>query len=184
MAIGIKCTRAEAGYDLSASKFFGTPTLPLGWEEEYEESVLFFAQIRLADIAPFDKENRLPHTGYLYLFLDTKDGKYHMRPILRYHDGEPALAIDGFNAVVEGYEQYTAAYLMSFYAAPDGEEGTRLFGTPADWSYGDAPPDLLLQYDPLDGDMGFLDDIDGFLYFFFGENKEDPSAVTLHTEHT
>ena len=109
MAIGIKCTRAEAGYDLAASKFFGTPTLPLGWEEEYEESVLFFAQIRLADIAPFDKENRLPHTGYLYLFLDTKDGKYHMRPILRYHDGEPALAIDGFNAVVEGYEQYTAA---------------------------------------------------------------------------
>ena len=113
-AIGIKVKKAPEGYDLGASKFFGTPTVPLGWESDFYEDELFFCQIRLSDIAHLDKENRLPHTGYLYVFLSTEDGQYHLDADVRYVANEPELAIDDFNAEVEGYERYTQAYLMEF----------------------------------------------------------------------
>ena len=61
---------------------------------------------------------------------------------------------------------------------------TRLFGVPSDWNYMDEPPKLLMQYDPLDNDMDFLDTLDGFVYLFFGENEKDLSAVTLREEYT
>ena len=34
-----------------------------------------------------------------------------------------------------------------------------------------ADDELLLQFDPLAESTGFLDDIDGYAYFFFGEGK-------------
>ena len=183
-AVGIKVKKASEPYDLGASKFFGTPTVPLAWEEDLDEDELFFCQIRLSDIAPFDKENRLPHRGYLYVFLHTKDGNYGLKPDVRYHDGEPELAIDDFNTAVEGYEHYNDAYLMEFYEADEDSDGTRLFGVPGDWCYVDEPPRLLMQYDPLDNEMGFLDTLDGFLYFFFGEDEKDFEKITLREEYS
>ena len=103
---------------------------------------------------------------------------------MRYHGGEPELAIDDFNAAVEGYERYTEAYLMEFSRADEDEICTRLFGVPSDWSYGEEPPKLLMQYDPLDNEMDFLDTIDGFVYLFFGEDERDIGAVTLKEEYT
>ena len=97
-AIKITAKKAPEGYDLGASKFFGTPTVPLSWEEDFGDDEIFFCQIRLSDIAELDCENRLPHSGYLYIFLHTEDGKYHLGADVRYHDGEPELAIDDFNA--------------------------------------------------------------------------------------
>lgn len=184
MAIGIKVKKAPADYDLGASKFFGTPTVPLAWETDFYEDEIFFAQIRLSDIAPFDREGRLPHTGYLYFFIDTEEGDYALEGDVRYLDGEPELAIDDFNGAVEGYEKFTEAYLMEFYEVDDSETCTRLLGVPSDWNYEDEPPRLLLQYDPLDNEMDFLDHLDGFVYFFFGEDESRFDEVTLVEEYT
>ena len=183
-AIKIISKKAPERYDLGASKFFGTPTVPGAWQEDFYDDEIFFCQIRLSDIAPLDTENKLPHTGYLYVFLHTEGNKYHLRADLRYYDGEPDMALDDFNTVVEGYEQYNEAWLMEFSETDENDICTRLFGVPSDWNYVDAPPRMLLQYDPLDNDMGFLDSLDGFVYLFFGEDEKDLHAVTLWEEYT
>ena len=183
-AIKITAKKAPDGYDLSTSKFFGTPTVPKSWNESFDDDEIFFCQIRLSDIAELDRENRLLHTGYLYVFLHTEDGKYHLGADVRCHDGEPELAIDDFNAAVDEYERYTQAYIMEFSEVDEDEICTRLFGVPSDWNYVDEPPKLLMQYDPLDNEMDFLDTLDGFVYLFFGENEKDFSAVTLWEEYT
>lgn len=183
-AIKITVKKAPDGYDLGASKFFGTPTVPLTWKEDFYDDDMFFCQINLSDIKEFDKDNALPHTGYLYIFLHTNGGDYDLKADVRYFDGEPELAIDDFNATVEEYERYTEAYLMEFSEAGEGEDCTRLLGVPSDWNYEDEPPRLLLQFDPLDSEMGFLDHIDGFLYFFFGKDEKKFESVTLVEEYS
>ncbi len=183
-AIKITARKAPEKYDSSLSKFFGIPTVPLAWDGDFYDDELFFCQIRLSDIAELDRENRLPHTGYLYIFLHTEDGKYHLGADVRYYDGEPQLAIDDFNASVEGYERFTQAYLMEFSLADEEEICTRLFGVPSDWNYADVPPKLLFQYDPLDNEMEFLDTLDGFVYLFFGQDEGDFSQITLQEEYT
>ena len=60
-AIKITLTKAEGEHDLAASKLFGAPVLPEGWQDEMSDEVIFFGQIRLSDIAPFDpKRLKLP----------------------------------------------------------------------------------------------------------------------------
>ena len=184
MAIGIKVKKAPVDYDLGASKFFGTPTVPLAWEGDFYEDEIFLCQINLADIAHLDKENRLPHAGYLYIFLHTDGGDYNLEADVRYFDGDPELAIDDFNLEVEGYERFNDAYLMEFCEVDDDEDCTHLLGVPSDWNYEDTPPKLLLQFDPLDSEMGFLDHLDGFLYFFFGKDENDLESVTLVEEYS
>ena len=184
MAIKIKVKKAPDGYDLAASKFFGAPTVPNEWLDDFDEDVIFLCQIRLADIAAYDTENKLPHTGYLYIFLDTYEGNYHLQPIVRYYDGEPTTMIDEFNEAVPDYERFNEAWLMEFEETDDDEICTRLFGNPSDWNYVDEPPKILMQYDPLDNDMGFLDFLDGFVYFFFGEDEQDFDAITIHEEYS
>jgi len=183
-AIGIRVKKAVEGYDLGTSKFFGTPTIPLIWENDFYEDEIFLCQIRLSDIAPFDPHNQLPHSGYLYIFLHTENGNYELRADVRYAAEEPELALDDFNAAVEGYESYNQAYLMEFYEADESSTATRLLGVPSDWPYEEDPPKLLMQFDPLDSEMGFLDYIDGFLYFFFGKDGSDLSEAWLKEEYT
>lgn len=183
-AIGIKAQKAPEGYDLGASKLFGTPTVPSSWEDTFDEDEIFFCQIRLSEIAALDTENALPHTGYLYIFLHTAEGEYHLSPDVRYSEGEPTLAYDGFNAAVEGYERYTEAYLLSFERTEKDADGTKLLGTPSGWSARDAHAPLFFQYDPLADDTGFLSHIDGYLYFFFGKDTRDLTSVTLTTEYS
>ena len=184
MAIGIKVKKAPSDYDLGASRFFGSPTVPLTWDGDFYEDEIFLCQIRLEDISRLDKENRLPHTGYLYIFLRTGGGDYDLEADVRYFDGEPELAIDDFNLAVRGYEKFGDAYLMEFCEVGDSEACTRLLGVPSDWNYESEPPMLLLQFDPLDSEMGFLDHLDGFLYFFFGEDERDLEAVSLMEEYS
>ncbi len=184
MAIGIKVKRAPKEYDLGASKFFGTPTVPKGWQADFYDDEIFFCQIRLSDIAELDTENRLGHTGYLYVFLHTEDGKCHLRADVRYYDGEPDMALEDFNAEVLGYEHLTTAWLMEFKIVDECHDGTKLFGIPSGWNYEDDPPELLMQFDPLDNGMGFLDSLDGFIYLFFGENQKDFGAITLKEEYS
>ena len=183
-AIRITAKKAPESYDLGASKFFGTPTVPIEWEGDFREDEIFFCQIRLSDIAALDQENRLPHTGYLYIFLKTEEGKYHLKTDVRYYDKDPELAIDDFNTAVEGYEQYNDTYLMEFSETDEDEDCTRLLGIPSGWSYAYEPPELFMQYDPLDSHMGFLDSLDGFVYFFFGEDKKAFKNIMLMEDYS
>lgn len=178
-AIGIRVKRAPEGYDLGAGKFFGTPTIPEEWLDTFDDDEIFLCQIRLRDVAALDTAHRLPHKGYLYVFLHTAEGPYRLRADVRYYGGEPQVAVEAFNAAVEEYAAYDTAWLMEFAAVEEDYDGTKLFGLPSDWNYEDAPPPLLLQFDPLDGEMGFLDHLDGYLYFFFGEDPADFGAVLL-----
>ena len=182
MAIAIKVKRAPRDYELDASKFFGAPTVPLGWDGDFDEDEIFLCQLRLADIAALDVENRLPHTGYLYIFLHTDAAEYDLAPDVRYYDGEPELVIEDFNLAIEEYEKYNDAYLMEFSAVDDDAPCTRLFGEPSDWGYESDAPRLLLQFDPLDNTMGFLDHMDGFVYFFFEKDEKDFGKIRLHAE--
>lgn len=192
-AISIKVHRAEGEIDYSTSRFFGSPAVPGEWAENqiFGDDELFFAQIRLSDIEPLDRENRLPHTGYLYFFLDFSDSKYRPRAIVRYFGGEPDTVIDNFNCGIyedECLGDTVTDLLMEFCEAEENSQCTRLFGTPWDWPYAEPPARLLLQYDPLDSDVeaGFLNDIDGMLYFFFSAHgdERDFGAVTAHLEHS
>lgn len=183
-AIGIRVTAAEGDYDLAASKFFGSPTVPGEWADDFDEDVLFLCQFRLADLAALDTEDRLPHTGYLYIFLDTAEGDYHLQPDVRYYPGEPDTVLEDFNGSVTDYERFREPWLMSFEEVDEDETCTRLFGVPSDWNYEDEPPRLLMQFDPLDSDMGFLDHLDGFLYFVTGETDRDFDGVTLIEEYS
>ena len=174
-AIGITLRRAEDGDDPGASKLFGAPAVPAGWQDRFSDDVIFFGQIRLADITALDTEGRLPHTGYLYLFLDIEMWPYEAWAF--YHDGEPEVVIDGFNSVEPRFAHLDRAWMMSFSAAADDADGTRLFGVPS--SLPDCGEELLLQFDPLAADTGFLDEIDGYAYFFFGADPRDIDAIRL-----
>lgn len=182
MAIGIKVKKAPKKYYLGASKFFGSPTIPLSWKNDFSNDQIFLCQINLEDIAHLDKSNELPPHGYLYIFLHTIDGYYNLKADVRYFDGEPELALHDFNAMVKNYQNFNDAYLMEFYQADNDATCTRLLGEPSDWNYENNPPKLFLQFDPLDSDMGFLDFLDGFIYFFFDKNKKDFNKIFIHEE--
>ncbi len=181
-AIHLKVVPAEGEYDLGRSKFLGRPTLPEGWSEQFGESVLFLVQIRLEEIKDLDPENLLPHTGYLYFFLDTEDSEYNLKPIVRYYPGEPTEVIDEFNSLVPGFESFTSDWLIEFEPCDEGDTGNKLLGIANDWNYAGEAPKLLFQYDPLDSEMGFLSHLDGLIYFFFGEDPKDFDQITIQEE--
>lgn len=174
-AIGIKIKKAEDDHDLGASKFFGAPTIPSEWKDMFSDDVIFFAQIRLSDIADLDIENKLPHTGYLYIFLDVEMYPYEAWAF--YYDGEPNLVIDDFNEVEPRFAHLNKDWLMSFEPVDDDYDGIKLFGTPSSGYESDT--ELLMQFDPLADNIGFLDNIDGYVYLFFGKDKEDIDGISF-----
>lgn len=180
MAIRIKTKKAEGDYDQGLSKMLGNPVLPEGLEETLPSTVMFLMQIRLEDIKDLDKDNILPHKGYLYFFLDTEDSVYNMKPIVIYYDGEPTNLITGFNEVVDECEKYNQDFLIEFEKCEDEADGNKLFGHPADWQYQETTDQLLFQLDPLaDGEMDLFSTFDGYLYFFFDGENRDFSKVKL-----
>ncbi len=172
-AIKISLKKAKNNYDLLASKLFGAPVIPDGWLDGFSDGVIFFGQIRLSDIAELDTENKLPHTGYLYLFLDTE--VYPYAALAKYYDGEPRTVVDDFNCIEDRFSRLNKAFLMEFSPCEEDYDGTKLFGTPS-FDYG-GEGELLLQFDPLDNETGFLDDVDGYAYFIFGEDGDRLKGV-------
>lgn len=91
----IRLSYGEAAFPFSPaeSKIGGKPDLPEGfvWPEFEGEGYLddetatrplsFLAQINLRDIARFDKENLLPHTGVLSFFYDLITMKWGFDPL-------------------------------------------------------------------------------------------------------
>jgi uncharacterized protein YwqG len=83
-AIRLDLTRVEdeAALPLGASKVGGEPDLPIGasWPTTGEGDPLpFIAQIRLAEIAQYDPEGDLPHTGLLSFFYAMNDPEGSLR---------------------------------------------------------------------------------------------------------
>ncbi len=62
----------ESALELGASKLGGSPDLPNGfiWPQWRNKPLTFIAQIRLSEVAPYDVEQILPPTGYLYFFYE------------------------------------------------------------------------------------------------------------------
>ncbi len=180
MAIGIKVNKAVKGYDYGASRFFGDPAIPGAWINDFYDSEIFFCQLRCSDIAPFDREGVLPHSGYIYVFLDIGTAPYKARVL--YYDGKPDTVVDNFNG--EADELFTQSWTMNFFLTDEAAEGNKLLGTPADWQYGGEKPRVFLQYDPLDAPMGFLGAMDGFAYFLFEERSSSFEHVVYVEEYS
>ncbi len=179
-SIKINLKKAEGEFDQGESKFFGDPVIAQDLEDiinEFEDTVLFLGQIRLSDIASLDKDNRLPHKGYLYFFVDTYDETGRVL----YSENDPTMIIDGYNAEVEDFERFIEPYLMSFELADENVNGTKLFGE-ASWAE-EADADVLLQYDPLDNATGFMDHIDGYCYYVF-EDGDNLDGVDFRVSHS
>ncbi len=99
-SIQIAIDKERTKIPVGASKFGGYPDLPpeipyptmsgytCNWgnrSERYEESAMqLAAQINLADIAPYDRKNLLPHTGMLYFFWSGEIMNIHETN--RYHE--------------------------------------------------------------------------------------------------
>lgn len=179
-AIRIKVKKAKGEYDVGLSKMLGDPVLPEDMLDTLPQTAMFLMQIRLEDIKDLDEENILPHTGYLYFFLDTENGAYNLKPIVKYFDGEPTHHIEGFNEIVDGFEEYNQDFLITFEKCDDEADGNKLLGHPADWQYQETSDKLLFQLDPLAcEEMKLFPTFDGFLYFFFGKNVKDFKKVKL-----
>lgn len=180
-AIGIKIKKqTNKEHDYGASKFFGAPTLPEEWVDKFSDDVIFFAQIRLSDIAKLDTENKLLHTGYLYIFLDVE--MYPYQSMAYYYDGEPTVVIDDFNEIEPSFSHLNEDWLMSFEPVKDDYDGIRLFGVPS--SGLDTDEELFLQFDPLCENTGFLDNIDGYVYLFFGEGEKRIDGIGLKIDRS
>ena len=175
-AIALHVRKVEEGevIDEGASKFFGSPTLPECLMDAYPDDSVFLAQIRLADIKDMDPENRLPHEGYLYFFLDAEMyPSYDLYALVDHILEEPKYIVDDYNEYgpVEGL---TDTYVITFEKVDGSYNGTKLLGSPSDYidEYDDKPP-LLLQYDPYEFDVPFLASLDGYAYVFMGEKEEN-----------
>ena len=75
----IKIETVPCGDDLAGrSKWWGFPDLPEDFDwpsvtvndegDEYDDPLTFICQLRCEELAPYDKEGLLPHTGMLYFF--------------------------------------------------------------------------------------------------------------------
>ncbi len=178
MAIKINVKKVEKETNFRASKFFGAPVVPEEWVEDFYDDVIFLGQIRLEDIVELDKENKLPHTGYLYFFIDAESYPFgeDAYAMVRYYAGEPNVVIDDFNEGSPIPEGLNDAFLMDFELCSDYEDGTKLFGIPSNIEEEDVK--ILLQYDPLDFEnVPFLSMMDGYAYFIYNEESEDVEDV-------
>ena len=182
MAIKLRLHKASGKYDLGASKFLGSPVLPQRWLNIFNDQTIFLMQLRLSDIKDLDEDNVLPHEGYLYIFLDVSNSEYSLKPIVKYTKSAPTHCLNGFNDIVDGYEQYVDDYLIEFEKCDDYENGNKLLGKPNDWNYANEPNALLLQFDPLDSEMCIFSHLDGLIYFFIGEDKKTFKDVIIMEE--
>ena len=82
-AIGLRFVPYDEKKHLK-SHFLGAPAAIPTMQDEFDDGVFFLGMIHLPEIAALDKENKLPHEGYLYFFLDSSGTTRRMTPIVRY----------------------------------------------------------------------------------------------------
>ncbi len=177
-AIALKVRKVLPGekIDEKCSKFFGKPCLPESLKDDpYPDDGVFFVQINCAELKDLDPENRLPHEGYLYFFLDAE--MYPGNDLYMYIHHcleEPKYVIDDYNLNSPIPEGLNDAYIITFEKVDAGYEGTKLLGYPSNnVDDNNDRNGLLLQYDPLEFDVPFLATLDGYAFVFFGDNEEN-----------
>ena len=186
-AVSMTVEKSDGKHDLAQSKFFGAPTVPSAWKDRFHDDIIFLAQIRLADIAELDYDNRLPHTGYLYFFLDAEmypsDQLYVW---VEYYPDEPDTVIDNFNVESPVSDGLNDDWLITFHYAEPSADGTKLLGVPSGViNENGGNSTLLLQYDPLDFDgVPFLNNLDGYAYVFYDEDKSGYDAFSYVVERS
>ena len=171
---------------LGSSRFWGNPDLPKDFDYPmYIDSdgdnypYFFICQINLADIAPFDTSNRLPHTGLLSFFakIDYHMGYYADEPeISGYISDTDAVKVfyfpsaDNMEEVIlldDNDEQSSPRELQIAFSAslPPLSEEHMLFALPThrEWETWDHPYEdwqILLQVDSFSGhdfNLNFID---------------------------
>ena len=169
-AIGIRFVPYDPNKHLR-THFLGAPLVPASLGEAFDDEVMFLGMIHLPEIAALDKENKLPHSGYLYFFMDTSASSRHMNPIVIHTLEEPDRIIDDYNDLfaLEEYRGANKARGVEFFEVEEDAEGCKLLGYPCDWNYENKPRNpLLLTISHYDEDLDFLPELDGFTYVFFG----------------
>jgi uncharacterized protein YwqG len=74
----------------AASRLGGHPDMPAGaeWPTRDDVPMELVAQLRLADVAPHDRDGILPSTGHLLFFYNTQWGVSDMEPDAQYECGK------------------------------------------------------------------------------------------------
>ena len=90
MAIKLELKKTERIL-FCGSKWWGDPDMPENMQyptmevtedgEKFDYPLTFICQINCEDIAPFDKENKLPHEGMLYFFAAIDDYLGYESPV-------------------------------------------------------------------------------------------------------
>lgn len=175
IALHVRKVKPGEEIDEAASKFFGAPCLPESLKDKYPDDSVFFAQINCAELKDLDPDNRLPHEGYLYFFLDAEMYPSDDLYMLVDHSLEaPKYVIDDYNQESPISEGLNEAYIITFEKVDADYAGTKLLGIPSNnVDDNDLRPGLLLQYDPMEFDVPFLATCDGYAFVFFGETEED-----------
>ena len=98
---------------------------------------------------------------------------------------EVKIAITDFNSVSPIPNGLNDDYIIEFFKADDSYDGIKLLGYPSDWNYQNDSPALLLQFDPLDTEeLDFFSSMDGYIYFFFGKDKNNFNDIILCFEYS
>jgi len=112
-AIHLTSHRMADNGPLGAIRLGGLPDLPPGVEWPMKDGILleFVGQFRLADLALYDAEDRLPPTGMLYFFFDGMLTGYGQptRCAVLYYDG-PLDALERREEPAHDYERFEIFY--------------------------------------------------------------------------
>ena len=182
MAISLHFHKTEKDL-FGRSKMWGSPDLPEGMDypaveveedgETYSDPLMFVCQIRLEDIAPFDGDGLLPHTGMLYFFAKIEyffgDDKDYASPGMgQWADGcikviyAPVADNLRTHSVVDenGAPFGLPAEALEFATCTDRQDGFKLLGKPyfeeVEEQCGDCRSLLQLDCDD-DRDLQFYD---------------------------
>lgn len=171
--MAIRITTHETDEDLTGkSHWWGFPDLPEGVdfpvaaihdddEKEGEDLLTFICQIRLEDIAPYDSEGLLPHTGMLYFFAELD---YFLGDMDAHAEGLGFWSGNSYKVIYspetddlhthrvqwsDGSDACLPAETISFEETPARADGMKLLGLPFFEEVSDEAPDdiSLLQLD-------------------------------------
>ena len=169
---------------LTQSRFFGKPVYPASWKVAPEAGTIFLAMLNLEEISQLYKHPKLPEKGFLYIYLDISSSIYQPEPTILYSKLPPIYTGDYPDpSLLNEHPILKEAKAIELSLCEPNQEGCKLFGEPCDWNHPDPAPELLLTLDHMDETFGYAPQIDGFTYFFFGE-ESDLSDVSIQLEYS
>lgn len=161
MGYGIlmKIRKGCGDHFIGASKFFGAPLIPENIKDKVR-GLIFLCQIKLEDIAELDPDNLLPHSGYLYFFVDKKQSK--PSPVVLYTNKQPDTALIAYNAGKSNAD-IDADWPIIFEKCGEYDDGLRLLGKTKVSKF--CEKKVLLQYDSMFSVYHFWDDTPTKIFF-------------------